>query len=225
VSRRTGLLLAVPAVLWYGVLVGAGLLLGGPAADLSQGGEDVVEALEDSRTPLLDQVTQWVSWTANTASIVVGALIVGLVLRALWKRWVPTIVLWAGVAMQTTIFLLTTLVVSAPRPDVRHLDPAPPTSSYPSGHTGAATALWLGLALVLLRRLRRRWVRVLVVVLLLLIPVTVGLARLYRGMHFPGDVVFGALNGVAAVLIVRHALAPPATASPREDAAATTAPR
>jgi membrane-associated phospholipid phosphatase len=225
VSRRTGLLLAVPAVLWYGVLVGTGLLLEGPAADLSQGGEDVVEALEDSRTPLLNEVTQWVSWTANTASIVVGALIIGLVLRALWKRWLPTIVLWAGVAMQTTIFLLTTLVVSAPRPDVRHLDPAPPTSSYPSGHTGAATALWLGLALVLLRRLRRRWVRVLVVVLLLLVPLAVGVARLYRGMHFPGDVLFGALNGIAAVLIVRHALARPATASPPEGAGPTSAPR
>lgn len=225
-KREVALLLAVPAALWYGVLVGTGLLLGGPAAGLADGGEEAVETLQESRTPLLDQVTHWISWTANTGSIVLGALLIGLLLRTLWRRWLPAILLWAGVAMQSAVFLLTTLVVSRPRPEVAHLDPAPPTSSFPSGHTGAATALWLGLGLLLASRVRRPALRVLIVVVLLLVPLAVGVARLYRGMHFPDDVLFGALNGLAAVLIVRRALARRATtADPPAGAAATGAPR
>ncbi len=46
----------------------------------------------------------------------------------------------------------------------------------------------------------------LVVALLLLVPLAVGLSRLYRGMHHPTDVAFGLANGTVAVLLARSAL-------------------
>ncbi|HZI98354.1 MAG TPA: phosphatase PAP2 family protein [Actinomycetales bacterium] len=208
--RRTassGLLYAgVPAALWYGVLVGVGVLIGGPLFATVAGAEDgMVPALADARTPVWDGISHAVSTTADTLVIVGTAAALGLLLRWVLGRWLESVVLWAGVALQSTIFLLTTLVVSRPRPDVDKLDPAPPTSSFPSGHTGASTALYVGLALVIAGRIRRRRLRLLVVAALALVPLAVGLARLYRGMHHPSDVVFGALNGVAALVIVRFA--------------------
>lgn len=204
--RHALLLAAVPAALWYGVLVGVGFLIGGPlfdgVADLE---DDLVTGLEAARTPLWDTLTHGASWVANTGTIVLTALLLGLVLRTAFGEWLGSVVLWAGVALQSAVFLLTTLVVSRERPTVEQLDPAPPTSSYPSGHTGAATALYLGLALVLIGRIERRGLRVAVVAALALVPLAVGLSRLYRGMHHPSDVVFGLLNGVATVSIVRFA--------------------
>jgi len=197
---------AVPAVLWYLVLVGVGLALVGVLSDIEAVEDRVVRALEAARTPLGDDVTAVAGWLANTGTIVATAAMAGLALRILLKDWGDALVLWAGVCLQTTIFLLTTLVVSRERPAVEHLDPAPPTSSFPSGHTGAATALYLGLALVLLSRIERRPLRVLVVTALLLVPLAVGLSRLYRGMHHPSDVAFGVFNGVAAVMIARFAV-------------------
>ena len=45
----------------------------------------------------------------------------------------------------------------------------------------------------------------------MIIPVCVGMARMYRGMHFLSDVVFGALLGgasvIATVVVLRHAAA------------------
>lgn len=204
--RRGVLLAAAPALVWSCALAGVGLLIGGPLSrPLADGEDGLVSALAAARTAGWDDLTRAASWTANTWTVVVTALLLGLLLRGVLGRWLESVTLVAGVALQTTMFLVTTLVVSRERPAVEHLDPAPPTSSFPSGHTGAATALYLGLALLLVPRIERRWLRVAVAALLALVPAAVGLSRLYRGMHHPTDVAFGALNGVAAVWIVRHA--------------------
>ena len=50
--------------------------------------------------------------------MVVGlAAMVGLVLRLLLGGWLESFVLWGGVALQTTMFLTTTLLVSRERPE------------------------------------------------------------------------------------------------------------
>ena len=204
--RRAVRLAAIPAAAWYAVLVGSGLLIAGAVRGAVSGEDGLVEALQDGRSPSWDDVTHWVSWSANTGTIILAACVVGLVLRLVLRQWVEPLVLWAGVALQSALFLLTTLAVSRPRPDAAHLDPAPPTSSFPSGHTGASMALWLGLALVLATRVRSRALRVVIVLVLACIPVAVAVSRLDRGMHHPSDVAFGLLNGVAAVCIVRFAV-------------------
>ena len=82
------------------------------------------------------------------------------------------------------------------RPAVPHLDSAPPTSSFPSGHVAAAVALYGALAVVVCLSSRRGWLRAAAIVLAIGIAIAVGLSRLYRGMHFPTDVLGGALLSV-----------------------------
>jgi undecaprenyl-diphosphatase len=82
---------------------------------------------------------------------------------------------------------------------VPHLDTSPVGSSFPSGHTGAAVA-YSAIVVVLLWHTRRRWIRALSIAVVAILPILVGLARLYRGMHFFTDVVFGALLGGASVI-------------------------
>jgi undecaprenyl-diphosphatase len=113
-----------------------------------------------------------------------------------WYAAVPAI----AVAVQAAVFMLGALVVSAERPDVEQLDHAPPTSSFPSGHSGASVALYLSLALMA-QRIERTWLRVIVTVVLFVVPLLVVYSRLYRGMHYPSDVVVGVLNGLVCVVI------------------------
>jgi undecaprenyl-diphosphatase len=64
-------------------------------------------------------------------------------------------------------------------------------------------------AIIVFLSTRRRWLRILSVVLTLAVVAVVGLARMYRGMHFLSDVVAGALLGLVCLgatwLIVDHA--------------------
>jgi undecaprenyl-diphosphatase len=185
--------LAPAAALWA-VVVGLGLLIVGPLGD-PPAEDAMVQDLADGRTPTLDTLTSvWSNIATTEAVVAAGAVTIAL----LWwrtRQWWLTVVPAIAVTVQTSVFLTAALVVGRQRPDVEPLDIAPPTSSYPSGHVGAATALFVVLAL-LSRRIRRPALRWLATVACLVVPLLVAYARLYRGMHHPSDVAVGALVGL-----------------------------
>jgi membrane-associated phospholipid phosphatase len=119
-------------------------------------------------------------------------------IKHLWREVELVVV---ALTIEVSVFLLSTLAVDRPRPDVRRLDVSPPTSSYPSGHTAAAIALYVGLAIVVSSLTRSRVLRVIAWTLAFLLPVAVGLSRLYRAMHHPTDVLASVLLGAAALTI------------------------
>jgi membrane-associated phospholipid phosphatase len=61
------------------------------------------------------------------------------------RRWWPVLLLVIALVGELALFLATAMIVGRPRPPVPHVDAAlPPTSSFPSGHTGAAICLFGG---------------------------------------------------------------------------------
>ena len=219
-GRRVGALLAYVLAL-LGLMVGLGLLVTTVLFDdwpLTQE-DEVSAALAEEHSPTWDDVTAVVSWLANTGVIITMMLVVAVAFRLAFHRWLESIFLVVAVSVQAAVFLLTTMVIDRERPNVEHLDIAPPTSSFPSGHTGAATALCVSVAVVLAWHTRRRWVRALIIGLLVLAPVAVAAARLYRGMHHPTDVLASFLNGGLSSLIAGQVTLHPdrsPTASPDE---------
>lgn len=186
-----------------GVMLLSGLLLTRVLAEswpLSSE-DEINRALVSARSPVGDEVT-WVLSRLGDTWVVIGACAVAvIVLRRAWHRWQEAIFVTACTIGQSAVFLLTTPVIDRRRPAVEKLDEAPPTSSFPSGHTGASLVLCLALALVARRRVTRRWVRWTVTGGLLLIPVAVALGRLYRGMHHPSDIAGSVLNAVLVLLV------------------------
>ncbi|MFD6279543.1 diacylglycerol kinase family protein [Streptomyces sp. NPDC060209] len=207
-SRAVGVVVSM-AVCQAALMVGLGLLVTGPAARVwpLTSEDEVTDALERARTGTLDTVSLVVSEAGDTATVVVGTLLACLVLLLVPRlpRWRDALFLAVAVSLQSLVFLVVTEAVDRTRPDVERLDASPPTSSYTSGHTGAATALYAGLAALVLHRTKGPWRRA-VAVLLLLVPLLVGVARAYRGMHHPTDIAGGLLNGGLSLLIVGRAL-------------------
>lgn len=197
--RDVALRALVPAAAVWVVIVGLGFLITGPLDNLP-GEKGVSDWFVSIRTPALNDVTAVISQIGNTPIVIAIAVVVMLLLLWRTRQWWFALVPGLAIALQAAVFLTSSLVVGRERPDVDHLDDAPPTSSYPSGHTGASTALYVTLALVA-QRIENRVVRVVVTILLLLCPVAMGSARLYRGMHSLTDVLVGLANGIVCAFI------------------------
>lgn len=204
--RRVGVLLVMQGVL----LIGFGLLLTKWLVKIPPftAEDGINRAFAAHRTADWNSITFWVSQAGNTQAVVLVttvalALLLLPVHRDRFRR--EALFLAASVALQSLVFLTATAAIDRARPHVAHLDVAPPTSSFPSGHTGAATALYGGLAVLalLLFRGSRRYVFATV---LFAVPVLVAVSRLYRGMHHPTDVVFGMFNGAGILLIMGRSL-------------------
>ena len=140
----------------------------------------------------------------ETPTIVGLTAVTAVVFRAVFHRWRESVLLVLCVSAQALIFLVTTILIDRKRPPVPHLDDSPPTSSFPSGHTAAATAFYLGTALVIAWHTRHTWLKWLLVVLGVLIPIVVATCRMYRGMHYPTDTLTSLLLGTSLLVVAAH---------------------
>lgn len=212
------LLLPAQAALMVGL---GGLVTGQAALHRPLPAEaSAVQALAERRREPVTGLTELFSLLASTQAVVGMTLVCVVALLVLPRVPLRTEALFLGVsvAAQAAVFLVVTAFVDRPRPAVPHLDAAPPTSSFPSGHVGAALALYGGLAVIAVLRLRGPWRHALAGFLLLLAP-AVALSRMYRGMHYPSDVAAGLLNGAATLLITGFALLYGRQSTPEPDRA------
>jgi membrane-associated phospholipid phosphatase len=189
------------------VLLGVGLLLTHPlSGTVGRWDERVNETLARHRTTDWNSVTGAATAAVNTLPvIVVAALVAGLLA---WRRRVrEAAFIILALVLEITVFLSVTFIVARPRPDVPRLNSTPSTSSFPSGHTAAATVLCVGVAIIVACCTTNRAARLLTAIVALSITGLVGFARVYRGLHHPTDVIVGAIFGLACLAVSASAVA------------------
>lgn len=196
-ALQLGILFVSFTAVWFAV----GWLLTQPLKDSSivHADQSISEWFVRQRTPGLNSLSFVGSMMSDTLVKIVVTAILAIVMLIVWKRWLEPLMLVVSLVLEALCFITITTLVGRPRPDVPRLDTSPVGSSYPSGHTAAAVA-YSAIVVVVFWHTRRRWIRTLAVIFAAVIPVCVALSRLYRGMHFFTDVIFGALLGGASVM-------------------------
>jgi membrane-associated phospholipid phosphatase len=137
--------------------------------------------------------------TLGMTQVIIGIELLAAIVLAIVRRWRDLAFLMTAVALEASVAFTTSFVVDRPRPSVIRLDVVPPTRSFPSGHTAAAIALYVGLAIIITPHVRARVVRIAIWTIALLVPVYVGVSRVYRGMHHATDVIGSLILGVLAL--------------------------
>ena len=190
------------------VLVALGLLITHVLEHGSIGVWDhhVSQWFDRHRSTGWNRITGDVTDVADTFEVAGVAAIVTIVL--LVRRWGRrAFLLVAGLAIELSVFLTVNKIVARPRPAVSHLGGTPSTFSFPSGHTAATVVLYCGIAVIVTVATTRRWPRVAMWTLAVVLILAVSLSRVYRGEHYPTDVVAGLILGigslVAGVFIIR----------------------
>ena len=174
------------------------LVINSPA--IERWDDAVMTRIAAGSTSSIDAMAQWGSYLGETL-VVIAIATVAVAVMASRRIWDGVGLLVVGLLVEVTVFLTVSMTIARPRPDVDHLDAAPPTGSYPSGHTAAAVVLYGTLALIVATRTNSRAVKVLCWILAIALPSTVGISRLVLGMHHPTDLV-GSLVGALACMVI-----------------------
>ncbi len=199
-------------VLWLGLsAIGIALWRGLASSAIVRADVRVSKWFVPKRTPTFDTLTHYGTLLSETITAIALTAVLVVVFRLWLGRWRESIAVLVAIMGELFVFLLVTNTVGRPRPPVPRLDQAPPTSSFPSGHTAAAVALYGCLALVVLRQMANRWLARLIATLCCLVPLIVATSRVYRGMHYLTDVLFGAIGGGLWLLVTVLIVLPPAT--------------
>jgi undecaprenyl-diphosphatase len=163
----------------------------------------VYDALSLTSTPGMDALMRKVSTAANYSrlSIAIGALLVA-VGGARGRRAAASGLLCMG-ASEAIVNLAIKPLGHRRRPDrpvkPTRAVPMPSSRSFPSGHTAAAVAFASGVA----RELPTAGLP------LHALAALVGYSRVHTGVHYPGDVVAGALLGASIAELVTGVITQP----------------
>ncbi|HWB21965.1 MAG TPA: phosphatase PAP2 family protein [Gaiellaceae bacterium] len=180
----------------------------------------VVAWLAGHRTPGRTSASLVGSIMAGGVTLPIVVAAIGLVC-AIFRKWRIAAFAVFGLIAESSAYRITTFFFHEHRPRVPRLEKLPVNASYPSGHTAASIAVYCGIALLLTSKFANPVFRVAVWAIAVSIPIFVGLSRMYRGMHYPLDVLGGAFVGSASfVLIVFACRVAGAAAAAREDPAA-----
>ena len=174
-------------------LIGMGLML----HDLNAQGFDirVLRAINVHRNTQFDRPMQAISNSEYAIGIGTPLLMGSIALinrdSLLWRK---SLVLTASVVANTGATYVLKRIIDRPRPGVSYPDiqafEAEKRFSFPSGHTSNAFATVTSLSLAF-----KKWY---VVVPTFAWATTVGYSRMHLGMHYPTDVLAGALVGAGS---------------------------
>lgn len=198
--KNEALVLGGMYALFTGIWFSIGWLLTHPLKNsaIVHNDQSISEWFVKQRTSRLNSLSFVGSMLSDTLVKIIVTAVLATVMLVVWKRWLEPLMLTVSLILEALCFITITTLVGRPRPSVAKLDTSPVGSSFPSGHTGAAV-VYSAIVVVIFWHTRNRWIRALSVAFAVILPVCVALSRLYRGMHFFTDVIFGGLLGGACV--------------------------
>jgi len=132
-------------------------------------------------------------WLSRIGSHGLVWLGLGLALALLWRRATPFVLVLLVDAAADGLATLLKVAVGSHRPsDGAPLIAIPHSDSFPSGHTATSFACATVLAVLVPRAAPAFYV----------LALAIGYSRIYIGVHWPLDVVGGAVVGVATALLL-----------------------
>jgi undecaprenyl-diphosphatase len=197
-----GLLLLLAASILLAHFV-VDVLVNHSALGLDGADESLNQTLADHRSGTLTAIAEVGSHVGAAVLVTFVALLA--IACAASRRWRLAAFAVFALLVESATYYVTSFAVPRERPSVPRLEDLEPDTSYPSGHTAAAVAVYVGLVLLLASRLTSSPPKALAWAGAILLVTFVALSRLYQGMHHPLDVAGGVLVGIGAILLALFA--------------------
>lgn len=151
--------------------------------------------------PNVEVIMRDITALGGVLTLTLLSVTVGLYLVLKRQAW-SAVLLWVAVLGGQGLSHLAKSVFSRPRPDLVPHDTFVSDPSFPSGHSMMAAVVYLTLAVMLARQETRWSVRMFFIAVAATLAMSVGVSRIYLGVHWPSDVLAGWSLGAAWAFMV-----------------------
>ena len=162
---------------------------------LAQYDQQISEYIISFRSPQLTQYFLFMTHAGDIYGYLIVfsiALIISIILFKNWRYAAQTLFVLLLASISNTILKR---FVDRARPGIEHLVVVE-TLSYPSGHAMAAMAFYGFLIYLFYRFKMNAWLKYGIILLLIFIILSIGISRIYLGVHFPSDIAGGYIAGL-----------------------------
>lgn len=151
------------------------------------------------RTPQLNKILQFITNLGDLYGYIVITTICSLWFYFKFKNWKYVLQLVFVIIVSGLSNLALKEVINRARPTAEHLVSVE-TLSYPSGHAMSAMAFY-GFLIYLFYFLKiNKWLKASLIILCSFLIVSIGISRIYLGVHFPSDIAGGIIAGTIWVM-------------------------
>ncbi|RKS53007.1 undecaprenyl-diphosphatase [Gillisia mitskevichiae] len=159
----------------------------------------VTKYVTSFRTPQLNKILQFITNLGDLYGYIVITTICSLWFYFKFKNWRYVLQLVFVIIVSGLSNLALKEVINRARPTAEHLVSVQ-TLSYPSGHAMSATAFY-GFLIYLFYFLKiNKGLKAALIFICSFLIVSIGLSRIYLGVHFPSDIAGGIIAGTIWVM-------------------------
>ena len=151
------------------------------------------------RTPYLTSYFVFVTDLGDALGYVITFISCTIIFYFTFKKWRYVAQLAFVMVLALSSNLLLKQLINRARPDVEHLVTVE-TLSYPSGHAMMAMAFYGTLLFLISKFPIKRLYKALFITLCLILILSIGISRIYLGVHYPSDIAGGFIAGFVWVV-------------------------
>jgi undecaprenyl-diphosphatase len=153
-----------------------------------------ISFIQGFESPILTPIMEFFTFIGSMKSIVVLSILILFFLYKVLKHRSELVLFIAVILGSNILFLTLKLFFQRTRPDIYRLIEVG-GYSFPSGHATNAMTVYGILAFLLWLHIPTRWGRTVLILISIIMILTIGISRIYLGVHYPSDVIAGYFTG------------------------------
>lgn len=146
-----------------------------------------------NRSITLDSYFKIITKLSNTITILIIGCVFLIVLKNIDKIKLLSVLSIAGLSNK-----ILKVIIKRPRPSHLHLI-TEKGFSFPSGHAMGSVALYGFLLYLVSKKVKNKYLKIILMIFLSYLIITIGISRIYLGVHYPSDILGGYLLSLAII--------------------------
>lgn len=155
----------------------------------------IISFIQDSITPQNTKMMEFFTFLGSTKAVIILSLISLVVMLLNKKRW-ETLFFIIAVSCSAIFNRLLKWIFQRARPEIHPLI-TETGYSFPSGHSMTAIVFYGMLAYLLMLFFEKSFAKIITLLGFAALIITIGVSRIYLGVHYPSDVLAGFSAGGA----------------------------